>query len=313
MGNDIETNDETKKRPAVIDVHHHVVPPNMIKEARAKGMPIPDWNIELDMETMDRLGITGTILSLTLEMPIAVVRQVNNYLGEICYKYPKRYGMFASLPCADPDAALSEIEYACETLHTDGFSLLSNYAGVYLSDDSMDTILSELNARNSVVFLHPNLPGGDKLPLFNRDISVYEYPLDTTRSIMDLVYQEKLQKYPNVRWILSHGGGSIPYLAYRLSIAKEWGGIAQSPEEVLAPLKGLYYELALSASPYAVPAMMELAGPSQILFGTDFPMRTAAGVQESLSFIEGKLGLSPDDQESILAKNTKRLFPRFGD
>ena len=127
------------------------------------------------------------------------------------------------MPFQDTDAALKEIEYACDTLKVDGFALQSNYAGIYISDDRFDLILEELNRCSAVVLLHPGTPGGDNLPLFGRHMSVYEFPFETTRAVMDLIYKGKLQRYPKIRWIIAHAGGTIPYLADRLSIAKEWG------------------------------------------------------------------------------------------
>lgn len=146
-----------------------------------------------------------------------------------------------SLPYEDLDQALKEIDYAFDTLKVDGFALVSNFGGIYISDDRLDKIWEELNRLCEVVFVHPGKPAGDNLPLFGRDISVYEYPFDTTRGMMDLIYKGKLQRYPNIRLIFAHAGGTIPYIAYHLSIAKEWGAITQNPEEVLSSLINSYY------------------------------------------------------------------------
>ncbi|MCM1566848.1 MAG: amidohydrolase [Dehalobacter sp. 4CP] len=299
------------KSKTLIDVHHHAFLPEMVAEAKRSGMQVAEWNIDYDREVMERLGVTGALLSLPAPSPAKIVRQINIFMGEICAKDPNHYGLLASLPCLSVDDALNEIAYAYDDLNADGFILLSNYNGVYLGDERMEEILAELNRRAAVVFVHPGKPAGDNLPLFGRDIAVYEFPFDTTRSIMDLVYKGKIEKYPNIRWIIAHAGGTIPYLAHRLSIAKEWNGITQSPAEVLAPLSTLYYELALSASPYSIPALKKLAGASHVLFGTDFPMRLEKGIAQSVTDIADNLGLEEDEQHMIAAETALKLFPRF--
>ena len=299
---------------SVIDVHHHIIPPQWAAAASQQpnlGITIPKWSIEKDLEDMDRFGITGSLLSIPESGTVDVVRMMNNMLAEAANKAPKRYGLLASLPYQDANDTLKEIEYATDTLHVDGFALVSNYAGIYISDDRFDVVLEELNRRSAVVFLHPGNPAGDNLPLFGRNVSVYEFPFDTSRAIMDLVYTGKIQRYPNIRWIIAHAGGAVPYLAYRLSIAKEWGAISQSPEEILGTLKSFYFELALSSSPYVFPVLKRLAGASHILFGTDYPMRPASGILPSMQQLNDTVDFNEDETNLIFSETSQSLFPRF--
>lgn len=292
----------------IIDVHHHVIP----KKVEIGGIPCPEWSIESDREGMRRLGITGALLSLpNSDENFETVRKLNTYLAEISAKYPKEYGVLASIPYLDTDKALEEIAYSYDILKVDGFSLVSNHAGVYLSDDRMDAVLAELNRRSAVVFVHPGKPAGDNLPSFGRHVSVYEFAFDTTRAFMDLIYKGKLKCYPNIRWIAPHAGGTIPYLSYRLSIAGEWGAITQSPEEVLASLRTLYYELALSTSPITFSALNKLVGPSHILYGTDYPVRPEQGAAASLNQLNDYDGFSEDEKQMIKSDTICKLFPRF--
>ncbi|WP_035796126.1 amidohydrolase family protein [Clostridium akagii] len=292
----------------IIDVHHHVFP----KKVETGGIPCPEWSIESDREEMRLLGITGALLSLpNSDENFETVRKLNTYLAEISAKYPKEYGVLAGIPYLDTDKALEEIAYSYDILKVDGFSLVSNHAGVYLSDDSMDVVLAELNRRSAVVFVHPGHPAGDNLPSFGRHVSVYEFTFDTTRVFMDLIYKGKLKRYPNIRWIAAHAGGTIPYLSYRLSIASEWGGITQSPEEVLSSLRTLYYELALSTSLITFSALNELVGPSHILYGTDYPIRAKNGVEASLNQLNDYKGFSEAEKQMIKSDTICKLFPRF--
>ena len=119
-------------------------------------------------------------------------------------KDPKRYGMLACLPCAHIDASLKEVEFACDTLKTDGFCMLSNAGGTYIGDDRMDEILAELNKRSAAVLLHPTKAAGEIPSLLVTDLSTYEYPFEISRAMIDLIYRGKIQKY--LKWIVSHAG-----------------------------------------------------------------------------------------------------------
>jgi predicted TIM-barrel fold metal-dependent hydrolase len=295
----------------VIDVHHHAISSSIRAAYDARAVQLPEWDIQSDREAMERLGVTGTLLSMPGSGTPEQVHQFNTFLAEFSREDPQHYGFLANLPYGDSEAALREIAYVLDTLKGDGFALLSNYNGIYLSDERMDAILAELHRRAAVVFVHPGPPAGDNLPLFGRDVSVYEFTFDTTRAIMDLIYTEKLRRYPNIHWVLAHAGGTIPYLAYRLSIAREWGGITQAPEEVLAALRTLYYDLALSTSPVSFQGLQAVVDPSHILFGSDFPMRPEKGVAQSLEHLSSYPGFQADEQRSITSETAQALFPRF--
>lgn len=291
----------------MIDVHHHVIP----EELQGKHN-FPKWSISSDLEAMERLGITGALLSIPAYSNAEDVRRMNDRLAEMVNFKPTVYGMLCTLPCADAQNAILEISYCMDNLKADGFILLSNYNGKYIGDDEFDPILSELNSRAAVVLLHPTIP--PKLPsgLWISDPSVYEFPFDTTRAIMDLIYRDKLKLYPNIRWIISHAGGTIPFLAYRLSIGKEWNAIGQNPEDIITALKTLYYDLALSTSSAVFRSLNELVSTDQqILFGTDFPLRYEKGVQESIRQLNGFADYNTEAQLNISTQNAQRLFPRF--
>lgn len=294
------------KQTPIIDVHHHLAAPGMNHNPR-----MPKWSIESDKEAMERLGFSGVLLSIPAAAPSHQTREMNEALSKICTFDPKFYGMLASLPYNDPDAALNEIEFATDVLKVDGFSLPTNYKGIYLSDSRMDTILAELNRRSAVVLVHPTMPAGDNLPLFGREPSVCEYPFETSRAMMDLIYKVKIKSYSNIRWIVSHADGTIPYLAYRFSIAREWDAIIQSPDEVLSDIKSLYYDLALSTAPNVFSELKALVGESHIVFGTDYPMRYEKGIKNSIKQFFDYLGFDAVEKEAIANKTAQELFPRF--
>lgn len=291
----------------IIDVHHHVIGKNNPNFAN-----LPKWNMQIDAEENERLGIGGALLSLPVSSTPEQTRAINDYLTRFASYDSKCYGVLACLPNANIDAALKEIEYACDSLHADGFCMPSNAGGMYIGDDRMDEILAELNKRNAVVLLHPVKPSGDVPQLTVTDFSVYEFPFDTTRAIMNLIYRGKLKKFPNIKWIVSHAGGCIPYLAYRFStVAEEGKAISLSKNEVLNSFKNLYYDLALSTSAGVFQTLKEVAGTSQIVFGTDAPLRPKAGTQDSVEIFNNTTIFTTEEKQSIACKTSSVLFPRF--
>ncbi|ULP41607.1 amidohydrolase family protein [Mycobacterium lentiflavum] len=291
----------------VIDIHHHV----LLNAHRAAGTPAPDWSIDSDRAAMDRVGIGGILLSLPVSGSAPQVRAINTALAEQAGHDPSRYGFLACVPAEDPHAAPAEIQYACAELHADGLCLPSNHAGIYVGDDRMDSILTELDDRGAVVLLHPGQPPAG-VPLFDRPEWLCEFPFDTARAVIDLIYRGKIERFPRIRWIVSHAGGVLPFLAYRLStVAAETGAITPSAIRVQAALRTLYYDLALSTSPAVFAALTELVDASHILFGSDYPMRSEPGVAESLKELTDYPGFDQIQKDAILSGSSRALFPRF--
>ena len=290
----------------IIDIHHHAIFQN-----HKANLKLPKWSIESDQEAMERMGICGALLSLPISGSVDIVRKLNTALADINSFNPKKYGMLASLPMRDIEGALLEIDFAINELNADGFILPTNYQGTYLGSESLLPILEELNKHNATILVHPTLPAGDNLPTFERDLSVYEYPLETTRSVMDMIYKNRLIQFPNIKWIVSHAGGTIPYLAYRLSIAGEWQAITQSKEEVIKSLQTLYFDLALSTSPSVFSSLQKLVSSDHILFGTDFPLRYEEYVTRSILEINDFQNFTDIDKSFIFSNTAKSLFTRF--
>jgi predicted TIM-barrel fold metal-dependent hydrolase len=291
---------------SIIDIHHHAIFQNH------KGiLNLPKWSIESDNEALDRMGIIGALLSLPISATPEIVQKLNYNLAELASYNEKKYGFLASLPLGNIDAGIKEIDFALDQLNADGFILPTNYQGIYLGSNTLTPLLEKLDDRKATVLVHPTTPSGDNLPNFNRDLSVYEYPLETTRAVMDLIYNDRCNQFPNIKWIIAHAGGTIPYLAYRLSIASEWNGITQTPEQVLKSIKSLYFDLALSTSPNVFSCLQNIVDSEHILFGTDFPLRFEAGVQRSIEELNNYIDYTEKDKLNILTNNAQRIFSRF--
>jgi predicted TIM-barrel fold metal-dependent hydrolase len=223
------------------------------------------------------------------------------------HDHPSRFGFFATLTLPDLDGALAELAYAFDTLRADGVVLLANSRGVYLGDPRFDLLFDELNRRGAVVFVHPStIPGLEALP--GVPTFVADFLLDTTRAAINLARSGTLDRCPDLKLILSHAGGFVPYAAYRIAVA---ASLAGNPVEGVARLKRFHFDVALSSSPTALPSLLAFAEPGHVLYGSDFPYAPAGAVAAFARLYEG-FPLSDPQRASIDRDAAERLFPRLG-
>lgn len=312
-----------------IDVHAHFLP-TCYTDALAQrgithldgGMPVPTWTAELALATMDKLDIGTAMLSLsspsTHFLPVAekpaLCRAVNLAGRELVADHPGRFGFFASLPLPDVDAALREIEFAFDTLGVDGVVLETNVNGEYLGSARFETVFAELNRRNAVVFMHPTSPACFDALALGRPAPLLEFPLDTTRTIVDMLYRRTIQSNPAIRFIVPHGGAALPALAARIAAFANVPFIAPRPAseaDVFETLRRLYYDLALSTHPSTLAALRTLAAPDRILYGSDWPFTPELGVARGVMQLLNENGLAEADLHALTRGNAEALFPRL--
>jgi len=312
--------------PHRIDVHHHFIPSEYVKAladvgiATALGVSFPEWTTEKTLGMMDRHGIQTAVTSFT--SPAAFVgngrfsrrlaRRCNDIAAELIHDHPRRFGAFAALPgLNDVEGVLTEIAYALDTLKLDGIGLLTNCKGTYLGDSAFEAMYKELNRRKAVVHVHPGDPLG-KNP-FPCSHSLLEAPFETTRAITNLIYGGTLERYPDIRFIFSHGGGTIPYLATRIEEgARRWQGAAEkAPKGFYYYLKRLYYDTAGAASPYNLPSLHALIDTDHILFGTDYPFATSPIIAAKVDGVARFAGFNAKKRASVEEKSALALFPRL--
>lgn len=310
-----------------IDVHHHFLPqPYMLEEHRRLAKythgamtanQLLHWTPEQAIEVMNQNGIEMSIGSISTPGvwygDVAAARRLSREWNEAAARtvqdYPSRFGFFGVVAPPDTEGALSEIAYALDVLKADGIGLLSNYDGKELGDPSFTPVLEELNRRKTVVFVHPTvapccaglIPG--VIP------QTIEFPLDTTRTITSLVASGTLARLNNIRWIFSHGGGTLPFLADRISYAfgldKEIS--ARNPKGIEYQLKQLYCDTALATSAPQLAAMLAFFPLSNILFGSDYPF-----VPPSIEIQDIELyKMPPQFQAAINRNNALKLLPRL--
>jgi len=296
-----------------IDVHHHVVPPQYADDS----MPIKPPDAERQLEAMDRWRIQAAITSLTPRVVLknlrrlrAVARDCNEFQARRSLEHPARFGAFALLPLPDVDGALQELTYALDILHLDGVGLFSSVADCYLGDERFDPVFEELNRRQAVVFLHPTHCEAPEPTRLGAPPFVVEYVFDTTRAVVNLIYSGTLKRYPDIRFILAHGGGAVPFLAQRIAMMEGHRG-AEGVRDVLPTLRSLFYEIASTTSRFALRSLQELADPAHILWGSDMPFVYGKRLEEEIRHWEAYDGFDAAARRAVEVGSALELFPKF--
>ena len=272
--------------PHRIDVHHHILPPDYVRAVGDDRIgPLilagrtPEWSPAHSIAAMDRNGIEKAVTSISAPglwfgdsaATVRLTRHCNDYAAELRQAHPGRFGLFASLPLPNVEASLAEIEYALDTLEADGIGLMTNCDGRYPGDAAFAPIFDELNRRKAIVYFHPTAAPCSNC-LSEIPAATLDFPFDTTRAVTSLLFGGTLARCPDIRFIFSHAGGTVPFLADRIArLVVKPDFKAKVPNGVIPELQKLYYDTALSANARAFAALLSLVPPSQVLFGSDYP------------------------------------------
>ena len=307
-----------------IDTHHHAIPSfyrDLLRKAEidaAGGRELPEWSPEASLQTMSELEVATAILSVStpgttfLPNPAdapALARDINDYLADLVKARSDRFGFFATIPMPHVDESAAEVARSLDELHADGVVLLANSAGTYLGQDGQGELFAALNARSAVVFIHPaDLPGPavDGVPPFATD-----FLLDTTRAAYLLVRNGICRKYPNIKFILSHAGGFVPYASHRMAVGI-LGDTGRSLADSLDDFAGFYFDTALSSSAAALPSLLAFAKPGHVTFGSDWPFAPIAAGKLFAAGLDTYPGLDAGARAAIERTNALALFPRLG-
>ncbi len=304
-----------------IDVHHHMVPgfyANQLKKLgvhEAAGAALPDWTPEKSLALMDATGIAKAYLSVSCPgvffgdpgAACELARACNEYASEL-KKGAGRFGFFATLSQTQSDSAVKEVQHALDVLDADGVTLLSSVDGQYLGHPAYWPLMEELNRRKAIVFVHPNLHRTVKDIQLELPGYMIEFVFDTTRAVANLVSSGTMDRYPDIRFILSHAGGTVPYIAWRLSLCDFVLDMDNKfPRGMLHYLKQFYYDTALSPSPYMLGSVRELVGVDRLLFGSDFPFAPDLLVHAEVDGL-ANLDLSDAERTAVESNNANKLF-----
>lgn len=323
-----------------IDVHCHHIPDFYRLSLAANGIvtaggiPIPVWSPSQAVNFMDQYGIQTQIVSISepgvayLPTPaerLAMAVQINDYTtNELINSsaFPGRFGGFAVIPLGDPNDprdianASAEAIRAITVLGMDGVGLLSNYAGIYLGDPRLAPLMATLNALGAMVFVHPVTPvkpDSIVLPTF-----LYEFTFDTTRAAVNMLYNDVYRLFPNIRWLLAHAGGAVPYLSYRTSLftltpaAADALGLPILDEvDVLGSYADLFYDTALSPAAAAMKSVREVTSLDHILFATDWPFSGPVFAATTSGDPQPRLSDTFDNSERLMVERDNALaqFP----
>jgi predicted TIM-barrel fold metal-dependent hydrolase len=313
--------------PRIIDTHHHIFPPKFtarnLKRMTDDSPTFPgsfyqNWTPHYSLDQMDQQGVATAIGSMTSpgiwfgdnEEGRKNARDCNEYGAKLAQDFPGRFGMWGAIPLPDTEGSLREIAYIYDTLKLDGIGLLTSYDdGKLLGHPNFSPVLEELNLRKAVTFVHPTV-SCCAMPVAHVNRVAIDFPTDTTRTITDLIYSGSLMRFPNIRWIFSHGGGTVLMLMARLA------GAGLTPEERAATipigfgheLEKLYYDVAsVALSPSAMAAVFKAIPKEHLLFGSDIPFFTI----ERIATAVNKFDVSGGDLRMIQRENALQLLPRL--
>jgi len=302
-----------------IDIHHHFAPPAWVVAVKGRPLLQPantTWTPEKSIEDLDRAGSAAAVISITNpglwfgdnQATSRLARGCNEYGAKLVQQYPTRFGLFAAMPLPDVDATLKEIAYAYDTLKVDGVGLFTSYGDKWLGNAAFRPVMEELNRRKAVVHVHPTAANCCRNLEYGTAPGSIEYGTDTTRAIIGVTFNGDTTRYPDIRFIWSHGGGSAPFLAGRIDGGSRTAA-DRMPAGFMAEAKKFFYDTAGAANRGAIASLLELVGTSQILFGTDFP---PGGTNVAVAKALADLGFfKATDLHAIERDNAVRLLPRL--
>src|SRR6476646_3308576 len=306
--------------PHRIDVHHHVSPPtwlDAVKSMKKDNPPMVSWSVQKSLDDMDKGGVATAITSPTTPQVIGldkdtaarVARESNEYCKKLESDHKGRFGTFAMLPFPYVDECLEEIAYAFDALKVDGIGCMTSYGDKWLGYAEFEPVWQELNRRKAIVYTHPTAANCCVNLVRGVDEAYIEFGTDTTRSIFSMIFSGFAEKYPDINWIWSHGGGSTSAFYERFTVQ----ALMRPPykykftrDRVETQIRRFYYDTAAIPNDVTLSALAKMVPVSQILYGTDFPYRRAAEYTKPLAGF-----FKAEDLKAVDRENALRLVPRF--
>ncbi len=307
----------------LVDVHSHMVPDFYVREALASGIVLPDgmpkwpsWSVDEHLQMMDGCGIDSAILSVSSPgvhfgddaKAAELARRVNDFGAGVVANRP-RLGFFASLPLPNVVDSTVEAIRALDQLGADGVTVMSNAGGMYLGNAALTPLLMALDARSAVVFVHPTSPPNSGAVSLGRPAPMIEFLFDTARTVVDLLLLGVVDRFPNIRWVFTHGGGVLPLLADRVDFFRTQVGLGTPTTPDV--LQRLWFDLAGTPVPRQLPALLSTVGPDRLVYGSDYCFTPIAAVQEQLQSLDaGAANGGLDNWRGTTSGNARRLLDR---
>jgi len=323
---------------AIIDFHNHVYPPEYIEAIQAgpsaykvtfdsDNNPVlhspGDYNIIVPghrfmgfrQTVLEEAGVDKQVISFTapgvlIETPeraVELSRMVNDIFANIQNEHSDHFVALATLPLNDPHASVVELERAISDLGLKGATLFSNANGAALSDGRFWPLYEKADELKVVFFIHPTFPVGVEAMRDYMLMPLVGFLADTTLAAASLVFGGVVEKFPNIKWVLGHLGGAVPYLAERLDRGDE--AFEQCRENISKPpseyLKEFYYD-SVNFDVKALRFAIDFAGPEHILAGSDYPHQIGS-LEKMLASIN-QLNVTAEEKAGILGENAARLL-----
>jgi len=313
----------TAQTPAAwrrIDVHAHFVSPGYVAELKPKGLlqgRSLEWTADQMMEDMGRGGVATSLLSVSppgmwfgdVALSRRLSRDANDYAARLASDHRGRFGVFVNMPMPDVESSLKEIEYGLDTLKADGVALFTSYGDKWLGDPAFAPVFEELNRRKAVIYTHPISANCCRNLVPGIGDGAIEWGTDTTRAIARMVFGGAAGRYPDIRMIFSHAGGTMPFLVERfVNMAKTPQFAPQFPQGFLGAAAKFYYDTAQTSNPAAMSALRKVIPVSQIVFGSDYPYRTE---EEHVQGLKDCGVFSAKELQAIDRDNALALLPRL--
>jgi len=309
-----------------VDLHHHVIPDFYWQASNedgnaAGGINPPRWSLAGAIAYLDEAKIDVAVPSISTPgvhfgddaAARTLARRVNEFLADLRRQRPDRFGAFAVLPLPDVDGSLEQIAYAFDVLELDGVSIFTNAGGSYLGDSRFDPIFAELQRRAAVVFVHPTASPDPIAHTLGLPDALLDYPVDTSRAIAKLHYSNTFARTPNVKYLLPHAGGTIPFVASRFAIVDGMNVIPGAEERgpFADTVRRLYWDTASAFGDPVLHLLRSVTGLHNVVFGTDYPYPRDDVSIGGLRSLEGTAELAADERSALLGETASRLIPRL--
>ncbi|MFE7549319.1 amidohydrolase family protein [Streptomyces gardneri] len=319
-------------------MHCHLIPYFYRRDLAAHGIteiggvPVPPWSPDLAVNFMNRYGIQTQVVSVSepgvtylssAADRVALAQRLNTYTSRDLVHTTSahlkgRFGGFAVLPLGgtvdeqDVSRAVTEVRRAVRDLKLDGVGIFSSYGGKYLGDPVFAPLMKALDDLGAMVFIHPSTP--QSYPDLGLPPFLYEFTFDTTRALVNMLYKGVYQRYPRIRWLAAHAGGTLPYISYRTSLLTLTPAIAQQVgaaglDDSSPHFRKIFYDTALSPAPQAMKSVRELAGTERVLFATDWPFTSALFLAAGDPAPQLNETFSPAERLAVERSNALAQFP----
>jgi predicted TIM-barrel fold metal-dependent hydrolase len=296
----------------IVDVHAHYYPP-VLKAMGAPG-PMNAWSLQRHLEEMDAAGVARSLFSLTTPGVVAtgdqgrkLTRESNEYAAKTRTEQKGKIGFFTYVQLEDIDGALKEIEYGFDVLKAHGVGLFTSYGNRWLGDPQFDPVFAELERRKAIVYVHPTGPACCSRLIPGVFDTLIEYGTDTTRAIASYVYRGAARRFPNVKMIWSHSGGTMPYLIERFDGADQSDAAKKEvPQGFRAAASKFFYDIAQASNPVATAALRSVVPVDHIVFGTDYPFRTPL---EHVTALQASRVFNRNELRGVYRANVEQFLP----